>query len=795
MTLSLSNYLAADSAASALRRDVLDGLGGAPKTLPPSGSTTPWEATCSTRSPAYRSTTRRVPRPRSCGAGDGHRGALGCRHAGRTRQWHVGEDPAAARRVPRMPARCGGSSGSTSMQGCLAPAAGAAIGEEYPGVEIDAVCGDFEHHLGKIPRFGRRLVAFLGSTIGNLTNRARGRTSSARCRRTCNPVTPCCSAPIWSRTSIGWCAPTTTAPESPRGSNKNVLAVVNRELGADFDLEDFAHVARWNADEERIENVAAGNNSATGSRRRSRTDRRVRGGRGDAHRGVVQVPARGGGGRARRGRVLRRTNWWTDPAGDFGLSLAVEMSLATAWREARPPVAGVHLDSAALLAADLRRAGRRGPARVARGEVARLCRGRARPCRCSTPAGPPSRPLTGFAAGDVVFAPVPTTPWTFCSATGVGPAPWPATPASSGPTSSRWRGTVSTLLLLPVDPSGRLTPTTHGPFLAADPPALVHFTALGSHRGIVQPVSAVAATCRELGIPLIDSTPRRPSRTSTAPTSARTRSIRRRASGPRGPAGRGDRRPRGPGERCTLARIADAEATYAAQVGYSIALGEHLAVGPIGSGPGCGRGRRDDPHRGGRRGGVAGRRTHRRAQERHHHDRPARRCRPPDLAGQVDRRTPDRHHLYAEVERRAARDGPPGAAVGAARRPQRRRPGCVRGGAGDRDGRRSPGVARRPACPSVRPERDGAAPPSRRRWTSGPCCDSRPRELDGPRWPLDFARTERFPTSPRPTSPRMAALRPRSSAPTANGCRHRCRRGTISPGYGNSGAARSCSRA
>ena len=35
--------------------------------------------------------------------------------------------------------------------------------------------------------------------------------------------------------------------------NKNVLAVVNRELDADFDLTAFAHVARWNADEERIE--------------------------------------------------------------------------------------------------------------------------------------------------------------------------------------------------------------------------------------------------------------------------------------------------------------------------------------------------------------------------------------------------------------------------------------------------------------------------------------------------------------------------------------------------------------
>jgi L-histidine N-alpha-methyltransferase len=35
--------------------------------------------------------------------------------------------------------------------------------------------------------------------------------------------------------------------------NKNVLVRINRELGADFDLDSFHHEARWNADESRIE--------------------------------------------------------------------------------------------------------------------------------------------------------------------------------------------------------------------------------------------------------------------------------------------------------------------------------------------------------------------------------------------------------------------------------------------------------------------------------------------------------------------------------------------------------------
>src|ERR671932_2017192 len=51
--------------------------------------------------------------------------------------------------------------------------AAAALAEEYPGVEVHAMVGDFEHHLGELPGGGRRLVAFLGSTIGNFPPKAR----------------------------------------------------------------------------------------------------------------------------------------------------------------------------------------------------------------------------------------------------------------------------------------------------------------------------------------------------------------------------------------------------------------------------------------------------------------------------------------------------------------------------------------------------------------------------------------------------------------------------------------------
>ena len=39
---------------------------------------------------------------------------------------------------------------------------------EFPTLEVQRVVGDFEQHLAELPRHPRRLLAFLGSTIGNL---------------------------------------------------------------------------------------------------------------------------------------------------------------------------------------------------------------------------------------------------------------------------------------------------------------------------------------------------------------------------------------------------------------------------------------------------------------------------------------------------------------------------------------------------------------------------------------------------------------------------------------------------
>src|SRR6185369_7225561 len=131
-------------------------------------------------------------------------------------------------------------------------AAGSAIQREYPGVEVDAVCGDFEEHLGKIPRGGRRLVAFLGSTIGNLTPEPRAE-FLASLSETLQPGDSLLLGTDLVKDTDRLVAAYDDSAGVTAQFNRNVLAVVNRELDADFDLDAFEHVARWNPAEERIE--------------------------------------------------------------------------------------------------------------------------------------------------------------------------------------------------------------------------------------------------------------------------------------------------------------------------------------------------------------------------------------------------------------------------------------------------------------------------------------------------------------------------------------------------------------
>ena len=127
-----------------------------------------------------------------------------------------------------------------------------ALSEEYPGVAVDAVVADFHQHLDRLPTDGRRLIAFLGGTIGNLDPAQRRRFL----------VDLDCVMDAEDRLLIGTdlvkdrgrlVAAYDDAAGVTAEFNRNVLSVLNRELGGDFDPAGFEHVARWNEEDHRIE--------------------------------------------------------------------------------------------------------------------------------------------------------------------------------------------------------------------------------------------------------------------------------------------------------------------------------------------------------------------------------------------------------------------------------------------------------------------------------------------------------------------------------------------------------------
>ena len=115
--------------------------------------------------------------------------------------------------------------------------------EEYPGLCVHGVVGDFERHLDRLPAAtGPRLVALLGGTIGNLLPGARRRFLRA-VARTLGPDDRLLLGTDLVKDPVVLEAAYNDAQGITAAFNRNVLAVLNRELGADFDLAAFEHVA------------------------------------------------------------------------------------------------------------------------------------------------------------------------------------------------------------------------------------------------------------------------------------------------------------------------------------------------------------------------------------------------------------------------------------------------------------------------------------------------------------------------------------------------------------------------
>ncbi|WP_406272008.1 L-histidine N(alpha)-methyltransferase [Actinacidiphila glaucinigra] len=198
--------------------------------------------------------------------------------------------------------------------------AGEALLADHRDLSVHALVADFEHGLALPETPGPRLVAFLGGTIGNLLPQERARfLSSVRALLSEGDALLLGTDLVKDETTL--VAAYDDAQGVTAAFNKNVLSVIDRELGADFHPDDFDHVAVWDREEEWIE-----------MRLRARADVTVKVpaldlsvdfARGETMRTEVSAKFREEGVRAElaaAGLALR--HWWTDAEGRFALSLA-----------------------------------------------------------------------------------------------------------------------------------------------------------------------------------------------------------------------------------------------------------------------------------------------------------------------------------------------------------------------------------------------------------------------------------------------------------------------------------------
>ena len=175
------------------------------------------------------------------------------RHPGRARLRLGGEDPPPARARCATPAASRPTSRSTSPRRSPTRPPSRWSTSTRASRSAASSATSSSTWSGSPTATAARLIAFLGGTIGNLYPRPAPATSWRGSRRCSAPATSSCSAPTWSRSAARLEAAYDDAAGVTAEFNKNVLAVLNRELGADFDLDAFEHVARYDAEEERMD--------------------------------------------------------------------------------------------------------------------------------------------------------------------------------------------------------------------------------------------------------------------------------------------------------------------------------------------------------------------------------------------------------------------------------------------------------------------------------------------------------------------------------------------------------------
>ncbi|MFG1999125.1 L-histidine N(alpha)-methyltransferase [Spirillospora sp. NPDC048911] len=313
----MDQYLTADDLAKTLRQDVREGLTGTPKTLPPKwfyderGSAlfediTRLDEYYPTRREREILVTRATEIARVTGAETLLE--LGAGSGEKTRLLLAALSPTLRSYVP------------VDVSGDFLTEAAGQIAADHPGLAVRPVVADYEQHLHLLPGGDRRLIAFLGGTIGNMPPATRvGFLGGVRATMGEH------DALLIGADLVKDTGRLVRAYDDADGVtaefNRNVLHVINRELDAGFVPGAFEHVAYWNTAEEWIE-----------MRLRSTRDQAVRVGgldlevafaAGEEMRTEISAKFRPERMEAELDAAgLKLAEFWTDDAGDFSLSLA-----------------------------------------------------------------------------------------------------------------------------------------------------------------------------------------------------------------------------------------------------------------------------------------------------------------------------------------------------------------------------------------------------------------------------------------------------------------------------------------
>jgi L-histidine Nalpha-methyltransferase len=313
----VERYLTPDDLDKALRRDVTDGLTADPKSLPPKwfyderGSTLFEEIT---RLPEYYPTRRErailAERAAEIAAATGAESLLEL-GAGSGEKTRLLLDALAGTLHTYVP---------VDVSGDFLAAATRQLATDYPDLAVRAVVADYERHLHLLPTGGRRLIAFLGGTIGNMPPAERiGFLGAVRASMTEEDTLLLGADLVKDADRL------VAAYDDARGVtaefNRNVLHVINRELDADFATDAYEHVARWDPVNEWIEmrlRTPSPQSVAIGQ-----LDLRVDFAAGEELRTEISAKFRRDGlERELEAAGLALDRWWTDPARDFCLLLA-----------------------------------------------------------------------------------------------------------------------------------------------------------------------------------------------------------------------------------------------------------------------------------------------------------------------------------------------------------------------------------------------------------------------------------------------------------------------------------------